>query len=168
MKYYDFQNDSLRVPQRITCYGLYSGQIFIIAAIIACYLKHYWLSVAMFCLYITTMLYWSKMEVVYLSYTKAIDIFTATLTLLIAGYYVNNHFKPEYKIVCALVVILAIVIWFINNTAYYYMVTQYGEFGKLVNIAERDVINSTTVFLHILFLHIMPVCTYIYCGLLSI
>jgi hypothetical protein len=168
MKYYDFNKDSLQVPQHITCYGLYSGQIFIIAALLACYLKHYYLSVMLLCLYVTTMLYWSKVEVEYISYSKAIDIFTATLTLLIAGYYVNNHFKPEYKFVCAVVIIIAILIWFMNAAIYYYTVTQYGDFGKLINIAERDVINKTTVFLHILFLHIMPVCTYIYCGLLSI
>jgi len=168
MKYFDFKNDSLHVPQRITRYGLYTGQIFIIAALIACYLKHFYLSLSLLCLYVTTMLYWSKMEVEYLSYTKTIDICVASLTLLIASYYVNYYFKPEYKIICAVVVIIGIVIWFINNTAYYYMVTRYGEFGKLVNIAERDIINNVTIFLHILFLHIMPVCTYIYCGLLSI
>lgn len=168
MKYYDFKNDSLHVPQHITCYGIYSGQIFIIAALIACYLKHYYLSIALLCLYVTTMLYWSKIEIENFSDTKTIDILVASLTLIIASYYVNYYFKPKYKIICAIVIIIAIIIWFINNTAYYYLVTQYGEFGKLVNIAERDVINKTTVFLHILFLHVAPVCTYIYCGLLSI
>ena len=169
MKYYDFEKDAMSIPQETSNYALYSGQIFIFGALIACFLKHYYLSALIFLLYVSTMLFWSNVRTEYLSKEKLFDSFVATSTiLLVTFYYSRYYFKPHYKNVWLLSIAFSIFVFFINEIVYYFNVNKWKDFGRLVNIAERNVINNITVFTHILFLHIMPVFTYIYCAISSI
>jgi hypothetical protein len=169
MKYYDFEKDAMCIPQQISNYALYSGQIFIFGAIVACFLKHYYLSALIFLLYVSTMLFWSNVRTKYLSKEKLFDSFIAASTVLLATfYYARYYFKPQYKTIWCVTIAFSIFVFIINEIVYYFNVNKWKDFGRLVNIAERNVINNMTVFSHILFLHILPVFAYIYCAVSSI
>lgn len=169
MKYYDLEKDSMHIPKETTNYALYSGQVFIFAALIACFLKHYYLSFLLFCLYVSTMLFWSNVRIGHLSHEKMIDSIIATSVILITTfYYAQYHFKPRLKNIWYISIAFSILVFVINEIIYHFNVTSVKEFGRLINIAERNLINNVTVFSHILFLHITPVLTYIYCAVSSI
>jgi len=80
------------IPEDISIYGVYTGQILLLAILVALYKKHYYLSVLGFILYITTMIHWSKM---FSDKYLHLDMFTAiSVFLFITFYYAVHYFTP--------------------------------------------------------------------------
>uniref|UniRef100_A0A6C0B6R4 Uncharacterized protein n=1 Tax=viral metagenome TaxID=1070528 RepID=A0A6C0B6R4_9ZZZZ len=166
MKYFDFKNDSTTIPKNISNYALYSGQIFIFGAIITCFMRHYYLSMLMFLLYVSTMLFWSNVHIEYLSNEKIADSLIGTSVILLATfYYARNYFKNRFKNIWYISISISVFVFIINEIIYYLNITKNNNF---VNLIEQNLIHNISVFSHIIFLHIMPVFTYIYCAASSI
>lgn len=169
LNYYDLHNDQIYLSKTNGDYAVLSGQLFIFAALIACFLKHYYLSILLLCLYVSTMLFWGNVHIKNSTEMKIADCTIAFFVILFfITYGINNYFKTEFKPIMYGICIFAITVFLINETVFYYTVKTDVNYSKIENIHKREFINNATVFSHILFIHIIPVFTYIYCAILSI
>jgi hypothetical protein len=174
-----FQNNNFlaSIPTYISIYGLISAQIFIVGLFISCYYKHYYGAIILFFLYITTIIYWSKLH--HFSVIKCIDSFLAVSILgLITFYYSPKYFKPLYKSIWNWFMFIIVIIFIISNYIYYAKcfnrdnTTSNFHIYPLVytseNSKEREIENYRSVFTHCIFIHIMPVLVYFFCCYNSI
>jgi hypothetical protein len=167
--HHELKNDEIYVSRQTAQYALYSGQLFIFAAIFACFMKHYYFTLALFCLYVSTMLFWTQICTDNDPYVKIIDsiiAFSALIFFIIYGS--KNYFKPGFKPLVYAVFVICLTVFFINEAIYYFTVKTDNKYSKISNIDNREFINQATVFSHIIFIHILPVSTYFYCALGSL
>ena len=163
--YYELKKENVYVSENAAQWALFSGQLFILAALTACFLKQFYLSFALFCLYVSTMFFWSKVHTDNDPSMKLIDSLIAFSTLLFfITYCADTYFKPGFKPLVYTVFVITLTVFFINEAIYYFTVKTSNEYSKISNIDNREFINQATVFSHITFLHVLPVSAYFYCA----
>jgi hypothetical protein len=169
MQYYELNEDKITLSKPSTIYAIYSGHIFLFAAFITCFLKHYYLSLLCFCVYVSTMFFWSSISDEYNPTLKAIDILLASSIIgLVTFYYCQYYFKDTYKKIWYFVVIIVLSVYLLNYKLYEYSVGSHMSFSKIFNIESRELINHISVLCHCVFVHILPVFAYIYCAFYSL
>lgn len=147
------------IPEDISIYGVYTGQIILFAILVALYKKHYYLSVLGFILYITTMIHWSKMfpdKYLHLDRFIAISVF-----LFITLYYAVHHFKPEYRNIWFIVGSVAAIVFLLNE----YIYASYLQYPTF-SVELLRTYQTFSVLVHLLFTHILMTIAYIYCSLM--
>jgi len=168
MNYYQLKEDNLYLSKELCQYPVLSGQIFIFAAIIGCFFKFYYLSFTMFCLYVSTMLFWSNHHDSNSTEFRIIDGFLGTLTAVLAIYYGETHVLPKYRYILYSGFAIGLAFYILNEFLYYMLADNHSEFSKVINVENRGFLNRVSVFLHICFLHIMPVFVFFSCVMMSI
>ena len=152
-------HDKVLVPKNYSIYGVYTGQIILIAALVAYYCKHYYLLAVAIGLYITTMLHWYHFTKGFIMY---LDILLCNIGIfLVTFYYARNYFKPEYKNMWYIVAFICGSIFVINEYVFYWYITKYEKLNT-------DFSQMVSTFVHLTFLHIAMPATYIYCSLMSL
>jgi hypothetical protein len=166
---YELNNDNLYLSKKNAGYALYSGQIFIIVFIVSVYLKYYYLSIASFFLYLSTMFFWSNVHTTNSFEMKLIDCATAAIVIyLVVFYYAETHVKPKYKNVIQTVCLYAVLVFLLNELVYYYTVKTHNDYTRILNIHRREFVNEITMISHVTFVHLLPSFTFMYCALASI
>jgi hypothetical protein len=165
---YELHKENVFVSEQTATCVIYSGQLFIISALVTFYLGHYYLCFASICLYFSTMLFWSNVHSSNLNEIKLLDMTIALTTiLLVLFYYTPKYIKPQYKYIVYAVFTTSLLVYVINELMYHYTVKTHPDYSKIANGRRHEFINEITIYSHILFLHILPVVSYSCCALLS-
>jgi len=161
---YELIKDEVYVSKNVADYAIGSGQLFLIASLVGLYLKHYYLSGLLFCVYISTMIFWTQVSI---SNNATIKWGDCMLSLFVFIFYITyaaeHYFKPTLKPLIYSVFIISMVVFLVNEIVYYYTIKTGHEYGKIANIKDRESMNYTSIFSHIFFLHMLPMGTYFYC-----
>ena len=137
------ENNDIIIPFYISKYGLITGQLFLINAIV-CFVNNYiLLSSLLSILYITTILHWNKIKKN--GIIRTIDITFAIITIIRITLYDSYYFIPNYKVIWNLYVIISSIIFCINE----YIFIKNKHYNN-------EYIYYRNVFIHLLFLHIIP------------
>ena len=165
---YELNKENIFVSEQTAAYVVYSGQLFIVSALVALYLRHYYLFFASICIYFSTMLFWSNIHSSNLIEIKLLDMTIAVTTiLLVLFHYTPKYIKPQYKYIVYAVFTTALLVYAINELMYYFTVKTHPDYSKIANGRRHEFMNEITIYSHILFLHVLPVFAYSCCALLS-
>lgn len=165
-------NNELSIPKNISKYCVYTGQIFLFNMFLAYSKKLLLIASALIILHITTTLHWK--EPYKKGWIRTIDITTVWTTFVILSYYIYYHVDPYYHTQCLLHFCFVIFIYVLNETLYYYQVTekvylpeikkedqtQYHPFHYFSlrytypNTIERENAYKRSVFTHCVFVHL--------------
>lgn len=107
MIYLQHTDKNICIPQHISRYGIYTGQIFLFTSILSYLYNYNSLSFIGAILYITTLLHWYKLKDNGL--IKYIDIVTVTFTVSSVSFYDSTFFCPVDKKICFFSSFLSIV-----------------------------------------------------------
>jgi hypothetical protein len=117
---YKQHNDfDIIIPEHISCIGIFSAHIFLVASIVAFINKFNMLSPFIFIVYITSLFHWNCPK--YSGYTRTIDII-AVLTSLVYGTVTSFTIPLFYTYIWCFGISFSILIFAINEYIYYYQV----------------------------------------------
>lgn len=173
------QHEDLKiiVPEHISKWGVYSGQMFGITGIVAMIYEYYKIAIVAGILYISTVLYWKRVE--FYSIIRLIDIVIVLGTIYYITFYVSKKFTIEKREKWIYIILIVGIAYIINNIIFYYQTV--GWLHKEVknvnkegykyfsleymrpNTENRELCYKYTMIVHSIFMHIVPGLGIIYC-----
>ena len=144
----------LLIPRHISRKGLYSANFVIANSIVSYYYDYRALSTLLFVLYITTLLHWNRLY--RKSWIKTFDIIFAVSSILSVTLRDSRHFTPENADIWNKSISISIMAFVLNEYLLYYYLDQ-----------SKESTHHQSVNTHILFLHILPNVTCMYCIMMS-
>lgn len=176
--YLQHEDPNIRVPEHISKWGIYSGQIFGIAGMVAWKYKEYMVGIIAGILYISTVLYWRRVE--FYSVRRFIDILIVLGTIYYITIYVNKRYTIDKRELWIYIILLAGMVYIVNSIIFYYQTVGWlhvdgGKRGKdgiyeyfslefmKPNTENRELCYKYTMMIHSIFMHIVPGLGMIYC-----
>lgn len=168
-----FESEStfVTIPYNISKYGIYSGQAILVGFFVSCYYRHYYLSIILFILYLTTMHYWRKIH--HFSILKCLDVVLAFSAAFLLTFRYCHYFTPLCKKIWIIFAFILCSIFFINEYIYYNKCINKentksdGSLFSLKyveeNTLEREQEYYRAVLTHCALVHISPVFVYTFC-----
>lgn len=160
-------NKSICVPQHISRYGIYTGQIFLLTSIITHLYNYNWLSLISSLLYVTTLLHWHKLKDN--GPIKYIDIVAVVITSSSVSFYDSTFFCPIDRKIWFFSSFLGTVAYFVNKYIVFYQ--QYPNLSVCFltdepyqyfslkytqpNTIQRELSYKYSVYVHLIFLHLI-------------
>jgi hypothetical protein len=124
--YNKYKDESYPIPPHITKYCLYSATVILIGSITAFFCNYKILSLLLFCLYISSYIYWSKPAL--MSISKIIDhIFVLVVFIYVT--YLSFNFTKKYKMMWINIFLFVVTIGIINQTIFNF---------KIVNVFKQS------------------------------
>ena len=172
----------LLVPQHVTKWGVLTSFLILVSSFVAYKYKYYLLTGASVCLFFSSIVHWHKMTA--FGIVKKLDVLFATIVLGLITFYYIDEFKPEYKKIwyytIALMVSVFVFNWVITyfqimskkatidsflkcQKDYNYFSLEYTKPGTMA----RELCYYYVTFVHLLFVHIIPSITLMYCVIKS-
>jgi len=171
-------DNNLYIPKNISRYGMITAHIYLLTSFV-CTIKNFntfkYLSLL---LYISTILHWYKLKDN--SFRKYFDMIIVTITLSYFTFIETKKLSHKYKILCYITSLTIILIYFINIFIYkkqivnesndYMELEDYKYFSLKYtkpNTKVREKACKINVFVHLLFLHLIPGIICILCIIKS-
>lgn len=126
--YNKYKDDSYPIPPHISKYCVYSATFILIGSITAFLCNYKILSLLLFCLYITSYIYWSKPAL--MSISKIVDHFFVLLVFVYLT-YLSFNFTKKYKMMWINIFLFVVTIGIINQTIFNFKIV---NFFKQLNI----------------------------------
>jgi len=159
-------DSTIIVPQHISRHAFCSAQFILFDSLLAFVLEYHILSCNLFLLYVSTMLHWNcvrRMTVI-----KIVDIILTVSSVSRMTFIDIVRFTPYYQTVWNVHVFIAIVMFVVNETLFYYQVTNSENRDKtnnhfhyfslkytMPNSPAREMAYYRNVYTHMFFLHVM-------------
>ena len=190
-EFYDkYKDDSFPIPAHITNYCVYSSTVILIGSITAFLYNYKILSLLLFCLYITSYIYWSKPST--MSIIKIIDHFFVGAVFIYVT-YLSFNFPKKYKMMWINIFLFVLIVAIINKTIFYFKVVdvfkqsnnnyqredeQEGldnekKFNYFTldytypNTYEREKAGFYCILIHCCCIHILPCLFGMYCVIMN-
>jgi hypothetical protein len=163
--------EDLFIPQKISVYGMITAHIFLVLSYMYFYRCNKISAYLTFLLYMSTVLYWYKLNEN--SFRKYFDIFIAVSSLIYFTFIEIKNLNNKYKILWYATSLIIIVVYITNSIIYKKQIVyksnnimdnNYSYFCLKYtkqNTQVREKACKTNVFVHLIFLHLLP-------GLISI
>jgi hypothetical protein len=176
MRIFNHNNNEITIPQHISIWGVISAYTFIITSIVSYSKDLKFLSIHFLMLYLTTISHWIYPKKK--GFIRNLDIFTV-VTLKIHGTYESLFLDNHYKYLWFSTFLLSASMFFFNEFLYYHQITKYNKlnnnkiitihFFSLIptrpNTKEREYAYKRSTLTHIIFIHIIPQLSALYCIL---
>jgi hypothetical protein len=172
----------LLVPQHVTKWGVLTSFLILASSFVAYKYNYYLLAGLSVCLFITSAIHWHKMTAFGL--IKILDVLFATVVLGLVTFYYIDDFKPEYKKIWNYTVIIMVSIFVFNWViTYFQIMSKNATIDLLIKCQKdynyfsleytkpgtmpRELCYYYVTFVHLLFVHIIPSLTLMYCVIKS-
>ena len=135
------------IPQKFSKYGVYTSSFVLLNSLVAFFHGHLILSGLLACLFVTSVINWSRMY--FMSPIKILDILFACSCIMFVTLETSNSFTEFWRDVWIDYVLGSTLIFCINSAILY------EEFNNSPNHVVSDTILALHVFTHLLFMHVM-------------
>lgn len=151
--------NELLLPQHISIYGVYTSTFVLFASIISFIYKYYVLHVLTFCLYITSILHWYKLQD---GIIRKLDKVFALMTILDITFVDSYYFISVYRTLWIIVIFIGLITYCCNEIALTYIIPLQPPFYIRI-----ETIHKWTTITHIFMFHICATITCSYCIISS-
>jgi hypothetical protein len=190
--YNKYKDESYPIPPHISKYCLYSATVILIGSITAFFCNYKILSLLLFCLYITSYIYWSKPAL--MSISKIIDHFFVLLVFVYVT-YLSFNFTKKYRKLWISIFLFLVTVGIINQTILNFKIinvfkqSNHDHYVKgdderegldnekkfnyftldytYPNTYERELAGFYCIIIHSCCIHIFPCLFGIYCIILN-
>jgi hypothetical protein len=190
--YNKYKDDSYPIPPHITKYCVYSATFILIASIIVFLCNYKILSLLLFCLYITSYIYWSKPAL--MSISKIVDHFFVLLVFVYLT-YLSFNFTKKYRKLWINIFLIVVIFGIINQTIFNFKIINFfkqtnndhyvkgyderegldneKKFNYFTldytypNTYERELAGLYCIIIHSCCIHLLPCLFGIYCIVLN-
>ncbi len=176
--YYQHNDNEILIPQHISFFCLCSIQTMLLNSIIVYQYNYKILSFLTFCVYISSIIFWSKVR--HSGIEKTIDII-CVISGGTYGTYISFSLPKFYNLFWLYTVGISLIIFAMNELLFYYQVRIHYNKFILANVAkiskyeffslkytnpnthEREMAYYRNTLIHGIFFHIIPSMSSIYC-----
>jgi len=143
------------LPTEISQYAAkYSIPFFLVNAGVALYYRHHILGILQIALYISSYIFWNR--IFRQQWMRTLDMSIAITNILYATYVTTPYLGVQYEGIWCTSIEISICVFCVNEFTFF-------VWARLPDRTPNDWICYTSVFTHMLFLHILPSCTSMYC-----
>jgi len=120
--YNKYKDESYPIPPHISKYCVYSSTIILIGSICAFFYNYKILSLLLFCLYISSYIYWSKPAL--MSISKIIDHFFV-LVIFVYVTYLSFNFTQKYRKLWINIFLFVVIVGIINQAIFNFKIVNF-------------------------------------------
>jgi len=143
------------IPLKISQYAVkYSIPFFLVNAGVLMYYRHYIQAILQIMLYVSSYVFWNR--IFRQQWIRKLDMSIAITNILYATYVTNPYLGVRYERIWIWSICTSICVFCVNENAFF-------VWARLPDRTLNHWICYSSVFTHMLFLHILPSCTSIYC-----
>ena len=134
------EDNNILVPDHISKWGIYSGHIFVIVAIVAWMHKYYEIVVIAVMLYVSSMLYWKKVNIY--SGRRIMDIIIVLGVAYYVAFYASKRFTIEKREILICLIIIMALVHIVNSAIFYFQTVEWLHEEKEEKTGRRRKIKN--------------------------